>query len=165
VLRADQARLQHQAVQLRLVPVHRLHADPRSQRHRDREDQHDLSEDPWRNLRDLIYEGRIEIPRLSVEGKAVHKAVPFMLRDELLSLSRMPNGRIDHPSDGSKDEADALACAAMTAVQLGGREEEGGERSYYEPSAFDTGGHAELPFEVDSLRGIWVTGLPELPSA
>jgi hypothetical protein len=124
----------------------------------------DLSEDPWRNLRDLIYEGRIQIPRLSVEGMQ-SKAVPFILRDELLSLSRLPNGRIDHPSDGSKDEADALACAAMTAVQLGGREEEGGERSYFEPSAFDTGGHAEFPFEVDSLRGIWVTGLPELPSA
>lgn len=124
----------------------------------------DMSEDPWRNLRDLIYEGRIEVPRLSVPGMT-QNAVPFLLREELLSLSRMPNGRVDHPSDGSKDEADALACAAMTAVQLGGREEGTGERRYYEPDTFATGGKAELPFDVGSLRRIWVTSMPEMPSA
>jgi hypothetical protein len=114
----------------------------------------DLSEDPWRNLRDLMYEGRIEIPRLSVSG-LTSKAVPFLLREELLGLSRLPNGRVDHPADLSKDEADALACAAMTAVQLGGREEGAGERRYYEPDTFSTGGKADLPFGLASLRGVW----------
>lgn len=120
----------------------------------------DLSEDPWRNLRDLIYEGRIEIPRLSIEGMTERQA-PFLLRDELLSLSRLPNGRIDHPADGSKDLADALACSVMTAVQLGGREEKGNERRYYEPDTFATGAKAELPFGLaeGSLRKIWTTQL------
>lgn len=120
----------------------------------------DLSEDPWRNLRDLIYEGRIEIPRLSIEGMSERQA-PFLLRDELLSLSRLPNGRIDHPADGSKDLADALACAVMTAVQAGGREETGNERRYYEPDTFATGGRAELPFGLPegSLRSLWVKQL------
>lgn len=112
----------------------------------------DLSEEPWRNLRDLIYEGRIEIPRLRVNEA---KPVPFLLRDELLSLSKLPNGRVDHPSDGSKDEADALACAVMSAVQLGGREEGGGERREFEPASFATGGYAELPFGATSLKSVW----------
>ncbi len=112
----------------------------------------DLSEEPWRNLRDLMYEGRIDIPRLIVPDT---KDENFLLRDELLSLSRMPNGRVDHPADGSKDEADAVACAARNAVKLGGREEAVGERRYFEPSRFETGQSVELPFGVGSLRGIW----------
>lgn len=58
-----------------------------------------ISDEPWRNLRDLIYEGRLTIPRLSVENMAA-KNTPFLLRDELLALSKMPNGKIDHPADG-----------------------------------------------------------------
>jgi hypothetical protein len=122
----------------------------------------DLSEDPWRNLRDLIYEGRIEIPRLSTEGYAASK-LPFLLREELLALSRMPNGRVDHPADGSKDLADALACVAMTAVQMGGREEGPNERRYYEPDDFATGQRAELPFGAYSLKSIWTGGDLSVP--
>lgn len=113
----------------------------------------DLSEEPWRNLRDLMYEGRISIPRLPAEGGSKS----FLLRDELLSLSKLPNGRVDHPLDGSKDEADALACAVMSAVQKGGREEGDGERRQYEPASFATGGYAELPFGAESLRSVWVS--------
>jgi hypothetical protein len=102
----------------------------------------DLSEDPWRNLRDLIYEGRIEIPRLrsrtmTDQGRAVPAARRAARPVQAAQRAHRP------PADGSKDEADALACAAMTAVQLGGREEGAGERRYYEPASFDTGGHAE----------------------
>lgn len=118
----------------------------------------DLSEEPWRNLRDLMYEGRVEIPRLRVDN-ATAEQTPFLLRDELLSLTRLPNGRVDHPSDGSKDEADAVACAVMSAVGLGGREE-GPERKYFEPDRFTTGGMMDLGFDQRSLKGIWVTGLP-----
>lgn len=60
----------------------------------------------------------------------------------------------------SKDLGDALAGAVMTAVQIGGREEESRERRFYEPSGFQTGGAAELPFGVRSLNKIWVTGMP-----
>ena len=118
----------------------------------------DMSEEPWRNLRDLIYEGRIEIPRLSVPELEA-KAAPFLLREELLALSRLPNGRVDHPADGSKDLADALACVAMTSVRLGGREEGSGERRYYEPDTFSTGPAAELPFGVANVRRVWTNSL------
>lgn len=121
----------------------------------------DLSQEPWRNLRDLMYEGRIKIPRLRVENA---REAPCLVRDEILALSKLPNGRIDHPADGSKDAADALACVAMSAVTLGGRED-GQERRYYEPGTFTTGGAAELPFDVRSLKSVWVTELPELPAA
>lgn len=115
------------------------------------------SEEPWRNLRDLIYEGRITIPRLRVEGLE-QKDVPFLLRNELLALSKLPNGKVDHPADGSKDIADAVACAAMTAVKLGGREDGTGERRYFEPNTFTTGSRVELPFGLTGLRSVW-TGM------
>jgi hypothetical protein len=118
----------------------------------------DLSEEPWRNLRDLMYEGRLEIPKLSVPGLD-EKAVPFLLREELLSLSKLPNGRIDHPADGSKDLADALAGAVMSAVQHGGREEAGQARRHYAPDTFTTGKTAELPFGTGTLDDIWTTSL------
>lgn len=78
----------------------------------------DLSEDPWKTLRDLFAERRVEMP----ERESVH--------DELLSLSRLQNGKVDHPPSGSKDEADALACAAMGAVFLGGMEDPDGKQAY-----------------------------------
>ncbi len=81
----------------------------------------DRSAEPWRNLKDLIHDGRIWIP----ERKLV--------MNELLSLNQLPNGKVDHPISGSKDEADALACAALGAVFLGGEEDpHGGEARYEE---------------------------------
>lgn len=76
----------------------------------------------WQNLRDLFSEGRITIPFNQI------------LLDEILSLMRMPNGKIDHPIAGSKDIADAVACAAYDAVELGGQEDEEGTVAY--PSEF-----------------------------
>jgi len=60
----------------------------------------DLHEDPWRNLRDLAYEGRLVIPGPVPPEDPTQPAEPFLLREELLSLTRLPNGHIDHPSDG-----------------------------------------------------------------
>lgn len=114
----------------------------------------DLSEDPWRTLRDLAYEGRLTIPRLESEET-------FLLREELLSLTRMPNGKIDHPAGGSKDEADALACAVLGAVLLGGEEEAPDARAYLSGADFQVGSMFELPLGTN-LRGIWETGVPTL---
>jgi hypothetical protein len=120
----------------------------------------DLTGDPWRNLLDLVSDGRISIPRLRYkdENDPLHES--FLLRDELLSLTRMPNGRLDHPADGSKDAADALACAVLGAIQLGGREEKGAPRSYYGEAKIVTGGRADLPFGVRSLSTVWANELP-----
>ncbi len=117
----------------------------------------DLSEDPWRNLRDLAYEGRLTIPRLV--GDDPTNPPPLLLRDELLSLTRLPNGRIDHPSDGSKDEADALACAVLGAVTMGGAEEASGERNYVGAPDITVGRDFDLPAGV-SVDSVWLTEMP-----
>lgn len=117
----------------------------------------DLHEEPWRNLRDLMYEGRISIPRPAI----VDELNPplFLLRDELLSLTRLPNGRIDHPSDSSKDEADALACSVLGAIAAGGAEEESGDRAHFAPPEFSTGNMFTFPIGVN-LRTVWECELP-----
>lgn len=80
----------------------------------------DMSEEPWRNLRDLISEDRIRWPARNI------------LFTELLGLSRMTNGKVDHVAHGSKDEADALACSAMGAVLMGGQEDPDGAEAVVE---------------------------------
>ena len=78
----------------------------------------DLSEEPWRALRDLCYEDRLRGYK------------DPLLVTELAGLSKLTNGKIDHPGDGSKDVADAVACACTGAVVLGGSEDPSGARAY-----------------------------------
>jgi hypothetical protein len=65
----------------------------------------------YQALRDCIYDGRLEgYYRLRV-------------KNEIESLRRLPNRRIDHPpGNGSKDEADALAGSVYGAIAVGGDE-------------------------------------------
>lgn len=93
----------------------------------------DRSNEPWRNLMDVMYDGRLI---------AKHRE---LLVDELLGLTILPNGKVDHPRMGSKDEADALACAVFGAVEQGGRENETGEEAFYTPAQFFMGERVELP--------------------
>jgi hypothetical protein len=79
----------------------------------------DVSEEGWRTLRDVMYEGRLEM------------ALRELVINELLGLSRLPNGRIDHLGDSSKDEADSLAGAVAGALRLGGQEDPSGKRAYF----------------------------------
>jgi len=67
---------------------------------------------PYQTLRDVMYDGRLE------------GYDDGIIVDELEGLTRLPNGKIDHPADGSKDEADSLAGAVMAAIELGGDEGE-----------------------------------------
>lgn len=73
----------------------------------------DRSDKVYQALRDCIYDGRLEgYYRLRV-------------KNEVESLRRLPNGRIDHPpGNGSKDEADALAGSVFGAIAVGGDEGE-----------------------------------------
>lgn len=93
----------------------------------------DKSDAGWKNLRDLMYEGRWETP------------VSALLEAELLSLNRHPNGKVDHPVGGSKDLADAAAGASLGAVELGGSEADDGEVIYGGADTFDVGSEFELP--------------------
>lgn len=78
----------------------------------------DKTEQHWASLRDLSYEARLEMPERE------------LVIAELLGLSRLPNGKIDHLGDSSKDEADALACAISGALEIGGQEDEEGTRAW-----------------------------------
>ena len=77
----------------------------------------DTSIVPWQTLRDVMYDGRLE-----------GYWEPLVV-DELLALTRLNNGKIDHPGGGSKDLADALAGSVMAAVMLGGDEGDEPERA------------------------------------
>lgn len=65
---------------------------------------------PYQTLRDVMYDGRLEAYD---DGEVV---------SELEGLTRLSSGKVDHPSDGKKDRADALAGAVLGALLLGGDE-------------------------------------------
>jgi hypothetical protein len=107
----------------------------------------------WKNLRDLIYEARILIPAwLAPPVTETRYFVPTtydLAIGELLALSRMPNGKIDHPPGGSKDIADAIAGAAAGAVYLGGAEDAAGARAHPGVPLREWGGtEGDLEFPV-----------------
>ncbi len=93
----------------------------------------DRSNEPWRNLMDVMYDGRLIAQKND------------LLIDEILGLTILPNGKVDHPRMGSKDLADAAACAIFGAVEQGGRENEMGEAAFYSPAQFFMGERVELP--------------------
>lgn len=102
----------------------------------------DTSTGPWENLRDIMYDGRLEAywrPQLV---------------DELLALTRLGNGKLDHPPGGSKDEADAVAGAVLGAVTIGGSEGEAPIRVGMEVESFSLDGGrwvAESGFDTSAF--------------
>jgi hypothetical protein len=103
----------------------------------------DRDDSVWKNLRDLMSEGRVEIH---------HR--PRVL-GELLALDRGPNGKVDHPPMGSKDEADALACSVLGALALGGQER--GGQSFYAQTVFGAGTDSvmEAPYGMGPGATTW----------
>lgn len=113
----------------------------------------DRDEIAWRTLRDLIYEARISLPGSD------------LLVDELLNLRKLINGKVDHPSLGSKDLADAVAGSVLGALEIGGSET--GERYHGSATQISTFGVSSIstPEAFKSLSGsavpIMAVGLPE----
>lgn len=101
----------------------------------------DITSDPWRNLRDLMYEGRLKAP------------VNEDLIDELLSLTQLMNGKIDHPSNSSKDMADAFACAVVGAISIGGEEDPQQRESHYENATFEVGPALQMTGIPKDMQG------------
>jgi hypothetical protein len=105
----------------------------------------DVSEEGWRTLRDVMYEGRLEAPARE------------LTIIELLGLSRLPNGKIDHLGDSSKDEADSLAGAVVGALGIGGQEDPAGKRAYPGQISF-YGPSAEIPSPAGMPSSLAVLG-------
>lgn len=104
----------------------------------------DRTSDLYDSFKDLLYDGRLE-----------GYYVPVLV-GELQRLTKLRNGKIDHPPGGSKDLADALAGAAAYSVEVGGDEgeavayaDEGGWELY--DSAPGQGNPMGLDFGMVSL--------------
>jgi hypothetical protein len=75
---------------------------------------------PYQDLRDAIYEERIEFPKLIMKRKRSDPKETDVLIAELTELGYAPNGlKVDHPPGGSKDVADALAGTVHNIMQTG----------------------------------------------
>lgn len=87
--------------------------DTRQQLARNRIDTDKVSVDrdltPYYDLRDAVYEDRIEFPPYYVRYLPEDTLMTEVLIKELSELSE-ENNKIDHPPDGSKDVADAVAA-------------------------------------------------------
>jgi hypothetical protein len=93
----------------------------------------------YTSLRDLMYRNGIKIPH-----------APLCLK-EILALQKLVNGKLDHPPEGSKDEADALAASVFGAIEMGGAESEQGEELYLEESGFEVLTFFEQPVGFENL--------------
>lgn len=101
----------------------------------------DRDPDIWKTVKDVASDSRLRMP--------------FNLRllTELESLSRVGDGKVDHPAGGSKDEADAFACSIVGAIELGGAEDSSGEPIDSGVSLFDIGDElAPLEFIQSGLE-------------
>lgn len=71
----------------------------------------DIKDDGWKTLKDVASQDRLKMP------------FDQLLFLELEALSRIGNGKVDHPPGGSKDMADALAGSVTGAIFVGGEED------------------------------------------
>lgn len=64
----------------------------------------------YQSLKDVASDGRLHMP------------FDQLLMNELEALSKLDNGKLDHPPSGSKDLADAFSCSIIGALSIGGEE-------------------------------------------
>lgn len=76
---------------------------------------------PYYDLRDALYEGRIEFPRYMVALRHGDVSKVDIIAKELTELEETGE-KIDHPPNGSKDISDAVAGVVYTLI---------GDRSYH----------------------------------
>ncbi len=83
--------------------------------------------DIWKTLKDVASDNRLKMP------------FDQLMMNELEALSRLDNGKIDHPPGGSKDMADALACSIEGAILSGGAEDADGKSTEVGVPVFEVG--------------------------
>lgn len=71
---------------------------------------------PYHDLREAIYEGRVEFPRFQSYMKHGDLETVEIAVHELVRLIEKDNGKIDHPEGGSKDVSDAMAGVVTTLM-------------------------------------------------
>ncbi len=71
---------------------------------------------PYHDLREAIYQGRVEFPRYLCYMKHGDTETKEIAVHELLRLIEKDNGKIDHPEGGSKDVSDAMAGVVTTLM-------------------------------------------------
>jgi hypothetical protein len=110
----------------------------------------DINAGVYRNLRDMMYEGRL--------------AIPFRkkLREEITQLRKLSNGKVDHPPRGSKDESDALACSVLGAIEIGGSESEEQEQSYLGSISVSASNYEDFGIGVELESLAWDSELPTI---
>lgn len=82
----------------------------------------------WSTVKDVASEYRLKMP------------FDQLLMNELEALSKIDNGKIDHPPNGSKDLADAFACSIVGAITVGGEEDPQGAIVVVGPPEYVMGG-------------------------
>ena len=107
----------------------------------------DINDNVWKNLRDLMYEGRVVLPNEE------------LLYNELTSLMKMPGGKVDHPAGTGKDIADAVACSLTSALSVGGSEtnEEDTGAFFNTASVF-----SPLPIGFPGVDNLGLRGVPQI---
>lgn len=73
----------------------------------------DINNAVWQTVRDVMYDGRLD-------GYFNERVIA-----EFESLTKLSNGKVDHPPDFGKDIADAIGCSIAGAIEVGGSEEDG----------------------------------------
>jgi len=118
---------------------------------------------PYHDLREAIYEGRVEFPKFMTLMKHGDSETVEIAVQELLQLIETDRGKIDHPEGGSKDVSDAMAGVCTTLM---------GDRSYRRGVSSGTGSStsAEIGSSGIEVPGFSVAsgsdpmGLPKMPS-
>jgi hypothetical protein len=122
---------------------------------------------PYHDLREAIYEERVEFPRfMSLKKHGDLEPVEIAVH-ELLRLIEKDNGKIDHPEGGSKDVSDAMAGVVTTL--MGDRTYRRGVSSQGSASATVSSGNSGIKvpgFSLDDHRppGLGGYGMPVMPN-
>jgi hypothetical protein len=126
---------------------------------------------PYHDLREAIYEERVEFPKYMTYMKHGDVSTVEIAVQELLRLIEKENGKIDHPEGGSKDVSDAMA-GVVTTLMGDGSFRRGVGSTGVASSAVDAGssGGILVPgFNIGSpsssgLGGSNMPGVPNMPS-
>lgn len=94
----------------------------------------------YSTIKDLASDGRLKMP------------FDQLLMNELEALTKLDNGKIDHPPSGSKDLSDALACSVSGAITIGGEEDPEGAIVDSGEAFFDMG---ESLAPLEGMPDIW----------